>query len=476
MSKTLFDKLWDQHTVTELGDGECLIYIDRIFLHERTGSIALQSIAAKNRKVRDPSRVFVTMDHIIDTFPGRGDDTLMPSGREFIEATRKEARNAGLQLFDIGDSRQGIVHVVSPEQGIALPGLTMVCPDSHTCTLGGMGTLAWGIGSTDAEHALVTSTLRVRKPRNMRVNFNGELNPGVTAKDMVLHLIGRYTAGGGQGCAIEFRGSTISELSVESRLTLCNMAVEFSAFTGLVAPDEKTIEYTRGRNYAPKGDAWEKAAASWRSLKSDDDAHFDIEISIDCAEIQPTVTWGTSPQHTVATNGVIPNPQSVSDPSTQRAMVRALDYMALKPGMAIKDITLDAAFLGSCTNARLSDLRQAAGYLRGRKVADGVEAVVVPGSTSVKLAAEAEGLDQVFRDAGFEWRESGCSMCFYAGGETFGFQKRVISSTNRNFEGRQGPGTRTHLASPLTVVASACAGYITAAEPGPANAGQTSHG
>ena len=478
MSKALFDKLWDQHTVTELGNGECLLYVDRIFLHERTGSIALQSIAEKNRKVRSPSRVFVTMDHIVDTFPGRGDETLMPSGREFIEATRKEARAAGLQLFDIGDSRQGIVHVVSPEQGIALPGLTVVCPDSHTCTLGGIGALAWGIGSTDTEHALVTSTLRVRKPRNMRVNFKGELNPGVTAKDMILHLIGQYTAAGGQGCAVEFSGPAISALEVEARLTLCNMAVEFSAFTGLIAPDEKTIEYTRGRAYAPKDAAWEQAAEYWRSLKTDADAVFDFEIDIDCAEIQPTVTWGTSPQHTVSIDGVIPDPKAESDPSARRAMVRALDYMGLQPGTAIRDIPLDAAFLGSCTNARLSDLRQAAEYLRGRKVARGIRAVVVPGSSSVKKAAEDEGLDQIFHAAGFEWRESGCSMCFYAGGETFGFQKRVISSTNRNFEGRQGPGTRTHLASPLTVVASACAGYITSAqqsEPA-ASSGNLDHG
>jgi len=464
MSQTLFDKLWDMHTVTELGDGECLIYIDRIFLHERTGSIALQSIAEKNRKVRDPSRVFVTMDHIVDTFPGRGDETLMPSGREFIEATRKEARAAGLTLFDIGDERQGIVHVVSPEQGIALPGLTLVCPDSHTCTLGGIGALAWGIGSTDAEHALVTSTLRVRKPRNMRVQFLGELKAGVTAKDMILHLIGCYSASGGQGCAVEFSGPAISALPIEARLTLCNMAVEFSAFTGLIAPDEKTIEYTRGKTFAPKDEAWEQAATHWRQLKSDDHAEFDHELIINCADIRPTVTWGTSPQHTVAVDGIVPDPSEESDPIVSRAMVRALEYMDLKPGTAMSDIALDAAFLGSCTNARLSDLREAANYLRGRKVAAGVHAVVVPGSSSVKAAAEAEGLDRVFRDAGFEWRESGCSMCFYAGGETFGFRKRVVSSTNRNFEGRQGPGTRTHLASPLTVVASACAGFLRAAD------------
>ncbi len=463
MGKTLFDKLWNLHTVADLGDGESLLFIDRIFLHERTGSIALQSITGKNRHIRMPSHVFVTMDHIVDTFPGRGDDTLMPSGREFIETTRAEAKAAGIKLFDIGDERQGIVHVISPELGIALPGLTLVCPDSHTCSLGGLGALAWGIGSTDAEHALTTGTLRVRKPRNMRVTFTGELKPGVTAKDMILHLIGRFTAAGGNGHAVEFAGPAIDSLSVEARLTLCNMAVEFSAFTGLVAPDEKTIEFTRGRTYAPRGDAWDKAAAHWQSLISEPDAHFDVELMIDCTEIKPSVTWGTSPQHTVSIDGCVPEPDEERDPVRRRAMIRALDYMDLKPGEQMKNIPVDAAFIGSCTNARLSDLRLAAEYLRGRQIAEGVRAVVVPGSTTVKAAAEAEGLDRIFTEAGFEWRESGCSMCFYAGGETFGPGKRVISTTNRNFEGRQGPGTRTHLASPLTVAASACTGRITEA-------------
>jgi len=464
MSKTLFDKLWDLHTVADLGNGESLLHIDRVFLHERTGSIALQSIAETNRSVRMPSRVFCTMDHIVDTFPGRGDDTLMPSGREFIETTRAEAKAAGIQLFDIGDARQGIVHVISPEQGIALPGLTLVCPDSHTCTLGGLGALAWGIGSTDAEHALVTSTLRVRKPRTMRVTFSGETRPGVSAKDMILHLIGLYSASGGSGYAVEFAGPAIKALSVEARMTLCNMAVEFSAFTGLVAPDEKTIEFTRGRNYAPSGKDWDKASRHWETLVTDQDAGFDTEIVIDCADICSSVTWGTSPQHMVAVTGKIPDPARETNPASRQAMSRALAYMDLKPGTAIADIRLDAAFIGSCTNARLSDLRLAAEYLRGKHIAPGMKAVVVPGSTTVKHAAEAEGLDRIFSEAGFEWRESGCSMCFYAGGETFGPGKRVISSTNRNFEGRQGPGTRTHLASPLTVAASAVAGFICEAD------------
>jgi 3-isopropylmalate/(R)-2-methylmalate dehydratase large subunit len=460
MRKTLFEKLWDLHTVADLGDRETLLSIDRVFLHERTGSIALQSIAERGHVLRNPAQVFCTMDHIVDTFPGRGDDTLMPSGREFIQTTRREAKAAGIALFDIGDPSQGIVHVVSPEQGIALPGLTMVCPDSHTCTLGGLGTLAWGIGSTDAEHALVTGTLRVRRPKTMRIWFNGKLRPSVTAKDMILHLIGRHSASGGSGFAIEFAGPAIKALSIEARMTLCNMAVEFSAFTGLVAPDTKTIDYVHGRPYSPTGEDWLKAKNHWQTLFSDDNASFDSELTIDCADITPTVTWGTSPQHVAALNGRVPEPNGFDDPVTAQAATRALAYMGLAAGTVIADIAIDAAFIGSCTNSRLSDLRLVAEYLKGKHVTTGIKAVVVPGSTQVKMAAEQEGLDQVFKEAGFEWRESGCSMCFYAGGETFGPGKRVISSTNRNFEGRQGPGTRTHLASPLTVAASAVAGFI----------------
>jgi len=465
MAQTLFEKLWNLHTVSDLGDGEYLLHIDRIFLHERTGGIALQNVAERGLKVRFPSQVFCTMDHIVDTFPGRGDATLMPSGREFIETTRAAAQAAGIHLFDIRHERQGIVHVVSPEQGIALPGLTLVCPDSHTCTLGGLGLLAWGIGSTEAEHALVTGTLRVHRPKTMRVTFHGNLAPGVTAKDMALHLIGKYSSSGGKGCAIEFAGPVIRELPIEARLTLCNMAVEFSAFTGMVAPDEKAIEYVHGRPFAPAGSELESAVTHWRSLHSDEDAEFDYELAVDCADISPSVTWGTSPQHVEPITGTVPEPETESDPVKRSSMESALDYMGLEPGTPIEDIRIDAAFIGSCTNARLSDLREAANYLQGRHVADWVKAVLVPGSTPVKKAAEAEGLDKIFEAAGFEWRESGCSMCLYAGGETFGPGKRVISSTNRNFEGRQGPGTRTHLASPVTVAASACAGYIRSADP-----------
>lgn len=461
---TLFEKLWQLHQVTDLGDGAYLLFIDRIFLHERTGSIALSSLEQDGRAVRDPARAFCTMDHIVDTFPGRGDATLMPSGTDFIKATRTSAQKAGITLFDINDAQQGIAHVVAAEQAIALPGLTQICPDSHTCTLGGLGVLAWGVGSTEAEHALATGTLRVQKPRTMRVYFDGETAPDVSAKDMILHLIATIGASGASGYAIEFAGPAITALSPEGRMTLCNMAVECSAFTGLVAPDQATLRYLEGRHYAPSGGDWENACAHWLTLYSDEGATFDREILIDARTIEPMVTWGTSPEHAVVIDSAVPDPGGEADSGRQQAMYKALDYMALRPGTTMKEIPISAAFIGSCTNSRLSDLRLAARFLEGRSIDAGVKGVVVPGSSSVKAAAEAEGLDRIFLAAGFEWREAGCSMCFYAGGETFGPGKRVISSTNRNFEGRQGPGTRTHLASPLTVAASACAGYIRRAQ------------
>jgi 3-isopropylmalate/(R)-2-methylmalate dehydratase large subunit len=452
---TLFDKLWDEHLVESQDDGTDLIYIDRIFLHERTGSIALTSLEAAGRSVFAPEQVFCCMDHIVDTFPGRGDETTMPSGRDFIIATRSAVHDAGITLFDIGDPRQGIVHVVSPEQGIVQPGVTLVCPDSHTCTQGAFGALAWGIGSSEAEHALVTKTLRVRRPRTLRVTFDGKLGEGVSAKDMILHLIGKHGAAGGSGYAIEFAGSAVQALSMEGRMTLCNMAVEFSAFTGLIAPDDKTIAYLKGRPFAPAGEDWKQAEAYWRSLRSDDDAAFDREIHIDCADIEPCVTWGTSPEHSVGISGTVPVPGR-----DDAALTRAQQYMDVTPGQALQGLPIEAAFIGSCTNARLPDLRVAAQILRGRKVAEGVKAICVPGSMQVRAAAEAEGLHEVFLESGFEWRESGCSMCFFAGGEHFGFEERVISTTNRNFESRQGPKTRTHLASPATVAASALRGEI----------------
>jgi len=455
---TLFDKLWTSHLVRELGDGVGLLAIDRIFLHERTGSIALKSLAQSGRSVADPKRVFCTMDHIVDTVPGRGDQTRMPGGTAFIVETREAARAAGIRVFDVQDPEQGIVHVISPELGIALPGATIVCPDSHTCTQGAMGALAWGIGSTEAEHALATGTLRVRRPNTMRVSFEGRLPAGVTAKDLSLALLRRHGAAGGNGCAIEYAGDAVRDLEIEARLTLCNMATEFSAMTGMIAPDDRTFEYLHGRRHAPGGAAWDAAVARWRRLASDDGARFDREISIPAGDLAPMVTWGTSPQHAVPIDGRVPGLEDSG--ATREAHDRALAYMDLRPGLAMQSLAIDAAFIGSCTNSRLPDLRRAADVLRGRRVAPGVRAICVPGSMSVKRAAEAEGLDRVFREAGFEWRESGCSMCFYAGGESFGPRQRVISSTNRNFESRQGPETRTHLASPETVAASAIAGRL----------------
>ncbi|MBM4197673.1 MAG: 3-isopropylmalate dehydratase large subunit [Gammaproteobacteria bacterium] len=460
MTLSIIDKIWREHGVADLGDGTSLLYIDRIFLHERTGSVALKGLQAAGRRVRNPELVFCTMDHIVDTLPGRTDQTRMPGGTAFITETRAAAHAAGINLFDLGDERQGIVHVVSPEQGIALPGVTLVCPDSHTCTLGGIGALAWGIGSTEAEHALATRTLAVRRPKSMRVSFDGTLAPGVTAKDMILWLIAAHSAAGGVGYVIEFAGSAVRALTVEARLTLCNMAVEFGAWTGIIAPDDKVFDYVRGRPWAPSGARLDAAIAHWRTLVSDPGARFDREIAIDCDRLAPQVTWGTSPQDATAIDGSVPDPAAETDPNRRKSMERALDYMGLSAGTNLGDVRIDAAFIGSCTNSRLSDLRAAAAILKGRTVAPGIKAICVPGSTQVKQAAEREGLDRVFRDAGFEWRESGCSMCFNAGGEGFGAKERVISTTNRNFENRQGPGTRTHLASPLTVAASALAGRI----------------
>ncbi len=464
MPHTLFDKIWLDHTVEELSDGEYLLYIDRIFLHERTGSIAMQSLADQSHAIKNKNHVFCTIDHIVDTLPGRTDQTLMPSGDKFISSTRKYAKAAGINFFDIGDPRQGIVHVVSPEQGIALPGCIVVCPDSHTCTLGGVSALGWGIGSTDAEHAMATATLKSRKPKNMQVTFTGALQPGVTAKDMIMHLIGTHKASGGNGYAIEFNGDTIKNLAIEDRLTLCNMAVEFSAFSAIIAPDQKTFNYVEGRPFAPSDDAWTTALDYWQTLHSDAGAIFDSSINIDASSILPSVTWGTSPEHLISIGDPVPNPAAEQDPDKRTAMERALDYMDLMPGTKTEQIKIDAAFIGSCTNSRLSNLRAAAAQLKGKKIAPHVSAICVPGSTQVKLAAEKEGLDKIFVAAGFEWREAGCSMCFYAGGETFGEQQRIITSTNRNFEGRQGPGNRSHLASAVVVAASAIKGYISAPE------------
>ena len=455
--RTLLDKLWDAHEVARTGDGQSLLAIDRVFLHERTGTLALKALKKAGRTIRHPERAFCVMDHIVDTRPGRPGLTRMPGGTEFITATREAAREAGIRLFDLDDRRQGIVHVISPELGIALPGLTLVCPDSHTCTVGGLGALAWGIGTTEAEHALATGTLRVERPKTMRVRFSGRPDPAITAKDLILALIARHSAMGGLGHAVEFSGPATKSLSLEGRMTLCNMAIEFGAWTGMVAPDDDVFEYLSGREFAPRGALWDQAMSVWRELKSDESASFDQELELGCTALAPQVSWGTSPEHSTGIDGQVPVPEGVS--GRREAMERALDYMDLAPGQRMEELAIDAAFIGSCTNARLSDLKAAAKILEGRGVAEHVKAICVPGSTAVRAKAEAEGLHRVFQRAGFEWQESGCAMCFYAGGEGFGGM-RTVSSTNRNFENRQGPGARTHLASPATVAASAVQGRL----------------
>jgi 3-isopropylmalate/(R)-2-methylmalate dehydratase large subunit len=442
---TLFEKIWQTHLVANLGNGSGLIAIDRIFLHERTGAAALNSMAAAGRTVANPAQTFAVMDHIVDTRPGRTDKTQMPGGQAFITETRAACRAAGITLFDVTDPDQGITHVISPELGIVLPGLTLIAPDSHTCTQGAFGALAWGIGASEAEHAMVTGTLRVTKPRTLRVVYSGILTAGVTPKDMILRLIADYGASGGKEHIVEFAGEGVRALDMEGRMTLCNMATEFSALSGIIAPDHKTRQWLHGKRYAPH------PLPNWSELMSDPGAAFDREIEIDAGTIEPMVSWGTSPEHSIGISGTVP----LTGPE------QALTYIGLEAGQAIADVPINVAFIGSCTNSRLTDLRRAAHILKGRKKSAGVLALVVPGSSAVKRTAEAEGLHQIFIDAGFEWRESGCSLCFYAGGESFPAGSRVISSTNRNFEGRQGPGIRTHIASPEMVAASAIMGCIT---------------
>ncbi|MDR6707256.1 MULTISPECIES: 3-isopropylmalate dehydratase large subunit [unclassified Novosphingobium] len=446
MARTLADKIWDAHVTATTPAGSDLVAIDRVFLHERTGASALKNMAAAGRPVVDPARVFAVMDHIVDTRPGRGDQTLMQGGQAFITETRAAAMAAGITLFDVTDPDQGITHVISPELGIVLPGCTLVAPDSHTCTQGALGALAWGIGSSEAEHAMATGVLRLPRPKTMLVRFDGALRPGVTAKDMALALIAAHGAGGGAGHVVEFAGSAVLALDIEARMTLCNMATEFAAMAAIIAPDEKTYAYLTGRRYAPA--AFD--APYWACLHSDEGAQFDRTIVIDASAITPMITWGTSPEHAIPVDGVVPG-----------GPARAHDYIGLAAGAAILGTPIDVAFIGSCTNARLSDLRRAAALAKGRHIAPSIQkALVVPGSSAVKRAAEAEGLDKIFEAAGFEWRMSGCSLCFFAGGESFPAGSRSISSTNRNFEGRQGPGIRTHIASPEVVVASAIAGAI----------------
>jgi 3-isopropylmalate/(R)-2-methylmalate dehydratase large subunit len=461
--KTLVDKIWDSHIIADLGDNTYLLHVDRNFQHELAGSTALNGIDKTHRQIRNKELAFAVMDHVLDTHPGRGDETPVPGGTNFIRELRQRTHSHGIRLFDIDDPLQGISHIIATELGIALPGCTYVCGDSHTCTIGGIGALAWGIGSTDVEHVFATQTLIQTKPKNMRVTFNGELGHEVFAKDMILYLISQVGAAGGIEHAVEFSGTAISNLHIDGRLTICNMAVEFSTRTGIIGPDEITIEYFRGRPFAPKGQMWDKAVEYWRTLYSDPEAQFNKEVVIDCGDIKPQVTWGTSPEHSVEVDGCVPDPADADDVYRRLTMERAISYIGLKPGTPLEDVKINAVFIGSCTNARLSDLREAARILKGKKVAPGIRAVCSPGSYDTKRRAESEGIAQIFVNAGFEWRESGCSMCMSggAGGEGFVPGQHVLSTTNRNFEDRQGRGVRSHLASPATAAATAITGHIT---------------
>lgn len=456
--RTLFDKIWDAHVVRDLGDGWALLHIDRHLLHDLSGSASLSDMAERGLAVHDPALVFATPDHAVSTRPGRDGGTY-PGGHRLWSSLKAGAERTAIRLFDLGQRGHGIVHVMGPEQGIVLPGVTMICGDSHTCTNGALGALALGVGSSESTHALATQTLRLQRPRSMRIRCEGELGFGVTAKDLALHIIGRLGAAAGVGHAIEYAGPVIEAMEVEARLTLCNLTVELGARSGIVAPDERTFAYVKGRRFAPQGADFDVAVSAWRALHSDPDVVFDREVVIDARDVAPTVTWGTSPEQAIAIDAQIPHPDGSEAPQAA-ALHAALDYMGLQAGAPIAGTPIDWVFIGSCANSRLSDLRAAAELARGRRVAPGVRAWVVPGSEDVKRAAEAEGLHEVFAAAGFEWREPGCGMCVAANGEQVPPLARCVSTSNRNFVGRQGPQARTHLASPAMAVAAAVTGAL----------------
>ncbi len=456
--RTMLAKIWDQHVIARISEDTDLLHIDRHLLHDLGGSRGLLDLKSRGLKVHNPELTFATPDHAISTAHGRVGTSKI--GQELLAALRVETSVSGIRMFDVDQPGQGIVHVIGPELGLSLPGCTIVCGDSHTCTHGGLGALAFGIGSSELAHVLATQALIQRRPKTMRVRFEGKLPFGVTAKDMILALIGQIGAAGGTGYAVEYAGSAIRELGIEGRLTICNLSIELGAKMGMIAPDEKTFEFLQGRPYAPQGEMWEQALDAWRRLPTDADAVFDKEAVIDVGKIIPQVTWGISPEHVIGVDGRIPDPRDVGDPARRAAIETALDYMGLKGGAPIAGTPVDWVFIGSCTNSRLSDLRAAADVVRGRKVASGVRAWVVPGSENVKRDAVVEGLDKIFTEAGFEWREPGCSMCLAANGETVAPGQRSVSTSNRNFVGRQGPRARTHLASPASAAAAAIAGAI----------------
>jgi 3-isopropylmalate/(R)-2-methylmalate dehydratase large subunit len=457
--RTLYEKIWDAHVVERREDGTCLIYIDRHLVHEVTSPQAFEALRANGRKVRRPDLTLAVPDHNVPTTARRDAD-----GARIAIADSALERNApefGVRLIGDADAEQGIVHVIGPELGFSLPGATIVCGDSHTSSHGGLGALAFGIGTSEVEHVLATQTLLLSQSKTMEVRVEGELGPGVTPKDLVLHICGVLGAAGGTGHVIEYTGSAIRSLSVEGRLTVSNMAIEHGARSGLIAPDETTFAYLKGRPYAPAGAAWDAAVAWWTSLASDPGARYDKVVTIDAAGIAPSVTWGTSPEDVVPVTGTVPDPASFADPAKQEAARKSLAYMDLAPGTPMRDITIENVFIGSCTNSRIEDLRAAAAVLRGRHKAAGVKwAFVVPGSGLVKAQAEAEGLDRVFLDAGFEWREPGCSACLGMNPDKIPSGERCASTSNRNFVGRQGPGSRTHLVSPAMAAAAAVTGHL----------------
>ena len=457
--RTLFDKIWAAHLVHTQEDGTCLVYIDRHLVHEVTSPQAFEGLRVSGRKVRRPDLTIAVADHNVPT-TDRSKGIADPESRTQIETLEQNVRDFGVPYYAMDDVRQGIVHIIGPEQGMTLPGMTIVCGDSHTSTHGAFGALAFGIGTSEVEHVLATQTLIQKPAKNMRITVDGDLPPGVTAKDIVLAIIGRIGTAGGTGHVIEYAGSAIRSLSMEGRMTVCNMSIEAGARAGLIAPDETTYAYVKGRPHAPKAGQWEAALAYWRSLPSDPGAVYDKEIVIDAATLVPHVTWGTSPQDVAPVTGHVPDPAGEADPGRRAALERALSYMGLTPGTKLTDVRIDKVFIGSCTNGRIEDLRAAAGIARGRKVAGHVQALVGPGSGLVKEQAEREGLDRIFRDAGFEWREPGCSMCLAMNADRLEPGERCGSTSNRNFEGRQGRGGRTHLMSPEMAAASAIAGTI----------------
>jgi 3-isopropylmalate/(R)-2-methylmalate dehydratase large subunit len=458
--RTLFDKIWEDHVVEQLADGTALLYIDRHLVHEVTSPQAFEGLRVAGRRVHAPHATIATVDHNVPT-SDRRDGIKEPESRLQVETLQENVRDFGVPFFDVLDERQGIVHIIGPEQGISLPGMTIVCGDSHTSTHGAMGALAFGIGTSEVEHVLATQTLQQRPAKNMLVEVNGSLPAGCTAKDVVLAIIGRIGTAGGTGHVIEFAGPVIRNLDMAGRLTVCNMSIEGGARAGLIAPDETTFAYVEGRPYAPKGEDFDHAVAYWKTLTSDAGAQYDKIVRIDGSEIAPMVTWGTNPEAVLPITGIVPNPDEARDEAERVQMQRALDYMGLTAGTKLTDIPVDVVFIGSCTNARIEDMRAAAEVARGRHVAPNVRALVVPGSGLVKTQAEAEGLAQIFLDAGFEWREPGCSMCLAMNPDKLQPGERCASTSNRNFEGRQGKGGRTHLLSPAMAAAAAVTGRLT---------------